>query len=80
MDTKDWIVNWFKSHSSESADVINESLKKNYMEIGLIDSFGFVQLLSDIDDEFNVMFVNEDFLNPEFQNIEGLIKLIDERK
>lgn len=80
MDAKEWIIDWFKAHSSENEDVIIQSLKENYMEMGLIDSFGFVQMLSDIDDEFDVMFVNEDFLNPEFQNIEGLAKMINERK
>lgn len=80
MNTKEWIIDWFKTHSSESADVIEQAIKENYMEIGLIDSFGFVQMLSDIDDEFDVMFVNEDFLNPEFQTIEGIAKMIDERK
>lgn len=80
MDTIEWIIDWFIAHSSESADVINQSVKENYMEKSLLDSFGFVQMLSDIDDEFDVMFVNEDFLNPEFQTMEGLAKLIDERK
>lgn len=80
MTTTEWVIDWFKSHSSESEETIRQSMTANYMELGLIDSFGFVQMLSDIDDEFDVMFVNEDFLNPNFQNIEGLIKLIDERK
>lgn len=80
MTTTEWVIDWFQSHSSESEETIRQSMTANYMELGLIDSFGFVQMLSDIDDEFDVMFVNEDFLNPEFQNIEGLIRLIDERK
>ena len=50
------------------------------MEAGMIDSFSFVMLISDIDDEYGVAFTNEDFLNPDFMNIDGLAKMIDERK
>lgn len=80
MTTIEWVIDWFEKHSSEGADSIEESPNTNYMEQGLIDSFGFVQMLSDIDDEYDILFQNDDFQNPDFMNIEGLAKMIDERK
>lgn len=80
MTTIEWVIDWFEKHSSEGADAIKESLNANYMEQGLIDSFGFVQMLSDIDDEYDILFQNDDFQNPDFMTIEGLAKMIDERK
>lgn len=63
-----------------SAEVLEEKSKVNYMEEGFIDSFSFVQMLSDIDDEYDILFENEDFVNPLFTNIDGLAQMIDQRK
>ena len=80
MEVKEWLIDWFTKHSSLDAEGIKAASKANYMEQGIIDSFSFVMLLSDVDDEYGISFTNEDFLNPDFMNIEGLAKLIEERK
>lgn len=80
MKIKEWLMDWFTKHSSLDADGIKAASTANYMESGMIDSFSFVMLISDIDDEYGVSFTNEDFLNPDFMNIDGLAKMIDERK
>ena len=80
MDIKEWLIDWFTKHSSLDAEGIKAVSTANYMEAGMIDSFSFVMLISDIDDEYGVAFTNEDFLNPDFMNIDGLAKMIDERK
>ncbi|MBO6223818.1 MAG: hypothetical protein J6N56_08605 [Bacteroidales bacterium] len=80
MTTKEWLIDWFSRHSAMSAEVLEEKSKVNYMEEGFIDSFSFVQMLSDIDDEYDILFENEDFVNPLFTNIDGLAQMIDQRK
>lgn len=80
MEVKEWLIDWFAKHSSLDAEGIEAVSKDNYMEKGIIDSFSFVMLLSDVDDEYGISFTNEDFLNPDFMNIDGLAKLIEERK
>ena len=80
MDIKEWLIDWFTKHSSLDAEGIKAVSTANYMEAGMIDSFSFVMLISDIDDEYGVAFTNEDFVNPDFMNIDGLAKMIDERK
>ena len=80
MEIKDWLINWFSKHSSMDVEEIKAACTVNYMEQCMIDSFSFVMLLSDIDDEYGIAFTNDDFLNPDFMNIDGLAKLIDERK
>ena len=80
MEIKEWLIDWFTKHSSLDADGIKAVSTANYMEAGMIDSFSFVMLISDIDDEYGVAFTNEDFLNPDFMNIDGLARMIDERK
>ena len=80
MDTKEWLIDWFAQHSSLDAEGIKAVATANYMEQGIIDSFSFVMMISDIDDEYGITFTNDDFLNPNFMNIEGLSKIIEERK
>ena len=80
METKEWLIDWFAKHSSLDADGIKAVATANYVEQGIIDSFSFVMMISDIDDEYGITFTNDDFLNPNFMNIEGLSKIIEERK
>lgn len=80
MEIKDWLINWFQQHSTLDVEGLKAVSSANYMEQGIIDSFSFVMLLSDIDDEYGISFSNDDFLNPEFMKIDGLAKIIEERK
>ena len=79
MDIKEWLFGWFGQHSSFSAADLAAASNKNYLDAGIIDSFAFVQLLSDIDDEYDIVFTNDDFLDPRFSSIDGLALMIGER-
>lgn len=80
MEIKEWLIDWFANHSSLSTAELEDSSKVDYLKQGIIDSFAFVTLISDIDDEYDITFTNEDFLDPRFSNIEGLVEMISERK
>lgn len=80
MEIKEWLINWFGQHSSLNAVELEEVSKEDYLKKGIIDSFSFVMLVSDIDDEYEVAFTNEDFLDPRFPTIDGLAEMIGERK
>lgn len=80
MDIKEWLIDWFANHSSMNAAELEAASKEDYLKSGIIDSFAFVTLISDIDDEYEITFTNEDFLDPRFSNIEGLAAMISERK
>lgn len=80
MEIKEWLIDWFSNHSSLSVAELNTASKEDYLKKGIIDSFSFVMLISDIDDEYDVAFTNEDFLDPRFSNIDGLTEMIVERK
>lgn len=80
MEIKEWLIEWFCNHSSLSAAELEAASKEDYLKKGIIDSFSFVMLISDIDDEFDIAFTNEDFLDPRFPIIDGLTEMIQERK
>ena len=80
MEIKEWLIDWFCNHSSLSVTELEAASKDDYLKKGIIDSFSFVMLISDIDDEFDIAFTNEDFLDPRFPSIDGLTEMIKERK
>lgn len=80
MNIKEWLIDWFSKHSSLNATELAEFSSEDYLKKGIIDSFSFVMLVSDIDDEYDIAFTNEDFLDPRFPTIDGLAAMILERK
>lgn len=77
MDVKTWIINWFSNNCDEKLDIDN-CYEDNYFESGLIDSYKFIMLLSDIEEEYNIQFENDKFQDREFSTIKGLIKALEE--
>lgn len=51
-------------------------LQYRYLEVGHIDSFGIINFILAIEDEFNISLIPEDTESDEFRSIEGLIKII----
>ena len=80
MEIREWLIDWFSKHSSLSVAELEAVSANDYLKQGIIDSFAFVMLISDIDDEFDIAFTNEDFLDPRFPTIDGLTAMINERK
>lgn len=78
-EIRQWIIDWFASHSSLSVAELDAVSKEDYLKKAIIDSFAFVMLISEIDDEFDVAFTNDDFLDSRFPTIDGLATMINER-
>jgi len=53
-----------------------ERLDINYIEAGLIDSLGIIELVEEIEMHFSIAFTPEDFHNREFQTIIGLVNIV----
>lgn len=74
-----WLKNWFyqRTEKNEFPDGIET---KNYFEAGLIDSFGIIELIEDIESEFNINFQENNFQDRRFSTIQGLAEIIEELK
>jgi len=55
------------------------SVGSDLFEAGVIDSFGVVELVSFIQDEFGVALEAEDLLSPELATVTGLVALIEQK-
>lgn len=76
---KEWIVEWFLNNSTVKNEDMNSFLEKNYLEEGLIDSFGFLGLIGSCEEEFSISFSDDDFSNDAIFTMEGLIKIINDK-
>lgn len=79
MEKKVFVINWFVENSMLSCDEIETDLSVNYFEQGLIDSFGFLDLINQCEEEFGIEFTDEDFSNENIFTIKGLIDILEQK-
>lgn len=77
-DITKWIINWFVSEGEMEESEIISNLNTNYFAAGFIDSFKFINMISDAEEEFEIEFDNEQFEDRSFSTINGLAKVIEE--
>lgn len=75
-DVKNWLIDWFVENSNFTKNIIEENTDKNYFEQQWIDSFLFINFISDLEEKFEISFSNSEFQNREFATINGLTAII----
>lgn len=75
---KNWIVDWFVENGTATKEKVLASLDSNYFNEGFIDSFTFISLIGDIEDEYDIEFDNDQFLDRDFATVNGLAEIIAE--
>jgi acyl carrier protein len=58
-------------------DSEEECLSCRYLDIGLLDSLGFVEMVMELESEFNIFFSDDHLQTEEFQTIGGVVGLIE---
>ncbi|MBU0729456.1 MAG: hypothetical protein KKE17_07580 [Proteobacteria bacterium] len=72
--TEQWITDWFAKISK-----LPEGFKfQNYFELGLIDSFGVLELIDDLETEFGIKFSEQHFQDRRFASVSGLTEIVSE--
>ena len=76
MSIENLIINYFREKGIP--DKVPESGKYDidYILSGKIDSLGIIEMISEFENEFDIVFTQEDFDNPDFRKIDGLIKIV----
>ena len=73
---KEWILEYFIENSDEKTKIDTEV---NYMEIGIIDSFGLIEFIEELENEFSIKFTNDDFSNRKFVTVDGLTEIVSNK-
>ncbi|MFC1497422.1 acyl carrier protein [Verrucomicrobiota bacterium] len=76
-EIQDWVVKWFVGHNQDQDLVIDVS--KDYYECGLLDSFGIIELIEAVENQFSFRFNDGDFQLAEFRTIQGLSTIIEQK-
>ncbi len=72
---EDWLLAWIKSRNPG----VELNKDENYFELGLIDSYGLIELIEDIERQLNIKLKQDDLTNPQFFTISGLAKILHSR-
>lgn len=75
-EAKDFVINYFKNKGLPEFDKQADLLECEYLEQGIIDSLGIVELITTIENEFSIVFSFQDMESSEFTTIGGLIAII----
>lgn len=77
---RDFIINWFVDHGTLSREQIDGRMDENYLEAGMIDSFGFLGLIGACEESLGLTFQDEDFSDDAIFTINGMIGLMEKKK
>lgn len=77
-DIKEFIVDYIQREYTLSADT--DVMELNYIESGYIDSLGFVQFVALIEEEFDIVFSDEELDSPDMKVVGKLVALIDRKR
>ena len=75
-----WVVDWFAQRKSFVEGSPEQRLAVDYFQKGIIDSFGVVELIGDIEAHFQIQFLETDFQDRRFSTLGGLAEIIAQRR
>jgi len=76
-NVKEFVTDYIQREYTVPEDV--DIMTLNYIESGYIDSMGFIQFVSTIEDEFDIEFEVEDIENPDLRIVGKLISFIESK-
>lgn len=75
----DWLYDFFSKKGKIPGKDRDERLKADIFDNALIDSFGIVELISEIESAFKFELKAEDIQDQRFRTIHGLAEIIEAR-
>ena len=71
-DIEDWLVVWFKKRNPS----VIIDMQNDYYCNGLVDSFGIIELIGDLEKKFGILFDDSEFQLESFRTLSGLVELV----
>jgi len=76
MNETEWLVEWFRNRDEDVTFGIDE----HYVENGALDSFGVVELIEGVEQNFSIQMDEQVFQDPNFFTIKGLAEIIAKKR
>ena len=77
-DPTEWLLKWFEQRGTPVLLPLDQVQTLNYFQAGLLDSFGVIELIGQIEAYFNIRFEQDNFQDRRFAMIGGLSEIIGE--
>ncbi len=73
----DWVLDWFINNRDIDLEEAKKHLDENFFELGYIDSFGFIMLISAVRESFDITFDNDQFQDRSFATLKGFANVLE---
>lgn len=73
-DVKEFVTEYIQREYTVPA--VTDIMTLNYIEEGYIDSMGLIQFIATLEDEFGIVFSDDDLQNPDIRVVGKLIQMI----
>lgn len=80
MTDSDAIRSWLLEKLGKGQELPDNACGQSYFDLGLVDSFGIIELIEDVESEFSIQFTEDHFQERRFATIDGLTQIILEIK
>jgi len=70
-----WLLDWFSKRSPQ----VQLKVDGNYFNEGAIDSLGVIELIEDLEQQFQIRFSQDDFQDRRFPSVAGLSEILSEK-
>lgn len=71
-------IDWLKAYFSARAPLPEQAETVNFFQAGMIDSFGVIELIDALEQEFGVQLTEAQFQDRRFPTIAGLAEIVRE--
>ncbi len=79
-EIENWIVEYFRAKARLNGAAGDELLDVNYFDAGMLDSLGTLEMITGLEDQFEVRFEPEQMQDPRFCSIRGLAEIVGEMR
>ena len=74
-----WLVEWFRNHRKIGKHTPEQLIDLDFLEAGMLSSMEIVELITEVENNFGIQFLDADFQDARLVKISGLAELIAER-
>lgn len=76
-DILKWLIDWISSKNGKDINLINKKI--NIFDADYVDSLGAFELMTEIEEKFNITFDSDDLGNDNMSTLEGITEIISSK-
>lgn len=77
MEPREKVVAFLSTRGEIPGATEEERMTYEYVDRGLLDSFGIVEMVMELESEYGIRFSPADMQSPEFRTVGGLVRVVE---